>query len=306
MKKTTIVIPARHEIYLQQTVDDILAKARGDIEILIVLDNYWPDPILNDHPNVTLVHWGGRRGMRAAINTGAELGKGDFLMKVDAHCLFEEGFDVTLQENCDVDWLVVPRRYSLRPETWERKPAKERPVIDYEFLHFPEIDGNGHLGLHARNWKERARERTAAEFDIDENMSFQGSCWFMPMNYFRDLCYPMDEENYGMFIGEPQEIGLKVWLSGGKCMINKKTWYAHLWKGQGYRDIFREKYGFGYTRVGKNELRRGNDFSTRFWFNNEWKDRTHDLSWLIDRFSPVPSWPEEREAWTQMPQITTS
>ncbi|MTV78308.1 glycosyltransferase, partial [Streptococcus pneumoniae] len=76
MSKVTIVIPARYEIYLQETIDDIFNKARGDIEVIVVLDNYWPDPPIRDHENLTLVHWGGRRGMRAAINAGAELGKG--------------------------------------------------------------------------------------------------------------------------------------------------------------------------------------------------------------------------------------
>jgi hypothetical protein len=208
--------------------------------------------------------------------------------------MFDEGFDEKLKADCDVDWLVVPRRYSLDADEWKIKD--NRPVIDYEYLHFPEADENGDIGLHARHWKERGRER--AQYDIDENMSFQGSCWFMPMPYFKRLIYPMDEKNYGMFIGEPQEIGLKVWLSGGKNMVNKKTWYAHLWKGRGYREKFLNMYGFKYTRVGRNELKRGNKYSTDFWFNNRWADRKHDLSWLVERFYPVPSWAEDRGTWT--------
>lgn len=297
--KLTLVIPARHEIYLQQTVDDIFTKAAGDVEILVVLDNYWPTPILRDHPNLKILHWGKRMGMRAAINAAARIGQGEYLMKVDAHCLFDEGFDLKLAANCDSDWIVVPRRYSLDADNWTVNPEKE--PIDYEYLHFPTLDENKQLGLHGRAWKERARKRK--EILIDEDMSFQGSCWFTPMRYFQTLMYPMDEKNYGLFIGEPQELGLKAWLSGGKNIVNKNTWYAHLWKGRGYREKFMQLYGFGYTRVGLNERKRGNAFSLDFWFNNRWNDRKYDLAWLVERFYPVPSWSEDRNTWTVLPTL---
>lgn len=297
--KVTIVIPARHELYLSQTVDDIFKKATGDIEIIVVFDNYWHTPILKDDPRLTIIHWGKRSGLRAAINAASEIGKGKYLMKTDAHCLFAEGFDETLKADCDSDWLVVPRRYALDAEQWKVKDDKT--PVDYEYLAFPFIDENNQLGLHGKVWGSRASDRR--KYLIDEDMSFQGSCWFMPMNYFRDLIYPMDEANYGMFIGEPQELGLKVWLSGGQVMVNKKTWYAHLWKGRGYREKFRQRMGFDYTRVGLKERKKGNAFSVDFWFNNRWIFRKYDLSWLVERFAPVPTWPEDKSLWTILPEI---
>lgn len=292
----SIVIPARHELYLKQTVDDLFAKAAGEIEVIVVLDDCWVDPPLPERKNLHVLHWGRRRGMRAGINAAAVIGKGNFLMKVDAHCMFGEGFDILLRENCDSDWLVVPRRYALDADAWA---IKDKTPVDYEYLSYPFIDENSQLGLHGKVWGSRAVDRRAEM--LDENMSFQGSCWFMPMRYFKDLIYPMDEANYGLFIGEPQEIGLKVWLGGGKIMTNKLTWYAHLWKGQGYREKFMAKYGFGYTRVGKQERARGNAYSLDHWFFNRWPERKHDLTWLVDRFWPVPSWPESRDEWTRLP-----
>lgn len=293
----TVVIPARHELYLHQTVEDIFAKAGGDIEVIVVYDSYWPTPILEDRPNLVQIHWGRRRGMRAAINAAAEIGRGDYLMKCDAHCLFDEGFDVKLAQDCDADWLVIPRRYSLDAEKWCVK--QDRPHIDYEYLAYPFVDENHQLGLHAKVWMERTRQRR--KIRLDEDMNFQGSCWFMPMEYFRRLIYPMDEKNYGMFIGEPVEIGLKVWLSGGKQMRNKNTWYAHLWKGEPYRKKFLEVMGFKYTRVGLQERKKGNAYSLDYWFFNRWSDRIHDLSWLVEKFWPVPTWPEDRAQWTVLP-----
>jgi glycosyltransferase involved in cell wall biosynthesis len=297
--KVTIVVPARHELYLEQTIKDILTKATGDIEVILVLDNYWPAPMIPDDPRVTIVHWGGRRGLRAAINAAADIGKGEYLLKADAHILFDEGFDEKLKADCEPDWCVIPRRYALDADAWRVKP--DRPAVDYMYLGFPSIDENKQLGMHGRNWLERGRERSDPTYDIDETMSFQGSLWFMPMKYFMDLIYPMDDENYGMFIGEPQEIAMKVWLSGGRVMVNKKTWYAHLWKGQPYREKFREQFGFSYSRIGLKERAKGNAFSLDYWFFNRWEARRHDLAWLVERFYPVPTWSEDREQWTILP-----
>lgn len=293
----TIVVPCRDELYLDKTISDIFDKATGEIEVIVVYDNCWNNPAPPDDPRLTIIHWNERRGLRAAINAAAEIGKGDYLMKVDAHCMFAKGFDEVLAKDCKEDWVVIPRRYSLDADRWEVK--QDRPAIDYMFLAFPFIDENKQLGFHGKNWLERGRERH--DLDIDETMSFQGSCWFMPMKYFRDLIYPMDEANYGLFIGEPQEIAMKVWLSGGRVMVNKKTWYAHLWKGREYRQKFRERYGREYTRVGLKERKRGNAYSLDYWFFDRWKNAKHDLAWLIERFMPVPTWSEDRSKWKILP-----
>jgi glycosyltransferase involved in cell wall biosynthesis len=236
--------------------------------------------------------------MRAAINAGVNVAKGEYLLKCDAHVIFQEGFDEILSADCDEDWVVTPVRYSLDADKWERKSAREKPPVYYEYLSYPYQDGKW-TGLHAQYWwKERDRARK--EFDIDENFCFQGSSWFVNTKHYRELVHPMDDVNYGMFIGEPQEIGLKYWLSGGKNMLNKKVWVSHLWKGQGYRDLHMKKMGFPYTRVSNSELKKGNEYSIDFWFNNRWDKRIHDLSWLVERFWPVPSWPDEKALWSNL------
>jgi glycosyltransferase involved in cell wall biosynthesis len=287
MSKLSVIIPSRNEQFLPQTVDDIFAKAQGDIEVVVTLDGYWPVPILEDRPNLTLVHHGTARGMRASINSAASVATGDFLMKCDAHCMFAEGFDEVLKADCDQDWIVIPSRYSLDAENWDiLHTGKSR--VDYHYLSFPyaypgyrDYDG----GLHGAVWNQRARERKDnPEYDIDEEMSFQGSCWFMSSFHFKETIGYMSEEGYETFIQEPQEIGLKTWLGGGKTMVNKKTWYAHLHKGR--------KYGRGYY-MSKREVVRGGAYSNDFWMNNRWEDRKYDIDWLIEHFWPVPTWPED-------------
>lgn len=284
MSKLSIIIPSRNETFLPHTVADIFLHATQEIEVIVVLDGYWPNPPLEDRKNLILIHRGQARGMRAAINAASAIAKGEYLMKCDAHCMFDQGFDEILKADCDDDWLVVPRRKRLDANNWCLQDPDRTP-IDYEFLSYPWWKPE-QIGLHGTQWTERTRARK--DILIDEDMSFQGSCWFMKKKLF-DKFAPMQEEGYGTFIGEPQEIGLKVWLGGGKQVRNKKTWYAHLHKGK--------IYGRGYS-VNQGELKRGNLYSADYWYNNRWTERTRDLEWLVEHFWPVPFWPGvSRDTW---------
>jgi glycosyltransferase involved in cell wall biosynthesis len=286
MSKVSIIIPSRNERFLQHTVTDLLSKG-SDIEVIAVLDGYWPDPPLVGDERLKILHRQDAMGMRAAINGAAEIATGEWLMKVDGHCMFGENYDEILQADCDDNWVVIPRRYSLDAENWCRNP---KTPVDYEFLSYPYWKPD-HVGMHGTVWKERARERL--DIDLDENMSFQGSCWFCKAEHFHNRIGQMQEQGYETFIGEPQEIGNKTWLGGGKVMVNKKTWYAHLHKGK--------TYGRGYF-MSKRETTAGNAYSVDYWLNNRWEERVHDLYWLVERFWPVPSWPDnymEMLGWTR-------
>lgn len=286
MAKVSVLIPSRNERFLPQTINDVLTKATGDIECIAVLDSYWPDPPLPDRPNLTIIHRSKAMGMRAAINAAAAAAKGKYLLKCDAHCMFAPGFDEILQADCDDNWIVIPRRYSLDAENWTILETGKAPV-DYHFLCYPHDKKDNDPGMHGRVWNERARERKdKPEFDIDDEMSFQGSCWMMQAKHFHEHLGGMSEEGYGSFIQEPQEIGLKTWLGGGAVKVCKRTWYSHLHKGT--------KYGRGYS-ISKREMVRGSAYSTDFWINNRWTERQRDISWLIQRFWPVPSWPDNWE-----------
>jgi glycosyltransferase involved in cell wall biosynthesis len=279
MSKLSVIIPSRGERFLAQTVADVFAKARGDIEVIVALDGYWPEHPLPDYPNLKIVHFGEARGMRAGINAAAGIAKGEWLMKCDAHCMFAEGFDEVLKADCADNWIVIPRRYSLDAENW---CYLDKTPVDYHRLDCP-MTNPDFFQFHGMVWRERANERRDnPAYDIDETMSFQGSLWFMSYNHWRRLG-PMSEVGYGTFSQEPQEIGNKTWLSGGALMVNKKTSYAHLHKGK--------QYGRGYY-IGKNEVQVGHLYSAEYWMSNSWSERTHDIEWLIEKFMPIPGWPE--------------
>ena len=286
----SIIIPTRNEIYLAKTIDDILAKAKGAIEIIAVLDGYWPNPPLKSDPRLIILHHGTltkNKGMRPGINRGMAIAKGKYVMKVDGHCLFDEGFDSKLEADCEENWVVIPRRYRLDAENW--KIAKDRrPPIDYNYLTYPYLRiHDSHCGLHGADWRERYYKRK--KILIDDTMSCQGSCYFTTRKWWYKTVRPLESKIYGPFTQEAQEICNKTWLAGGRVVVNKKTWYAHYHKGSRGRN-----YGFTNAQyaVHQAEKERGRKNCIDYWINNKWPDRIHDFEWLVQKFWPIPGWPE--------------
>lgn len=285
--RVTVIVPSRNEKFLHQTVRDVLGQARGDVECIVALDGYWTRPDqehLPSDPRLHLLHRGDAVGMRDNINAAAAIATGRYLMKLDAHCKLAEGYDVELAKHCDEDQIVVPRRYALDPEAWAYDHSNPKYPIDYHFLSNPiERPDDPHCGLHGENWKARRDERK--HLMVDEEMSSQGSCWFMHTAHFRDRIGTMDSKTMGPFITEMQELGLKTQLAGGMMKTVKSTEYAHLYKGR--------KYGRGYA-LGPNQFGQAKAV-VDYWMRDQWPGAIHPLKWLIERFWPVPTWGDDPE-----------
>lgn len=253
----SIIIPSAKDPCLQKTIDDLRTKAEDEIEIIVVLDGKW-----DEIENADAVLFNEKRmGMRASINRGAEASRGEYVMKIDSHCMLDKGFDVKLLTHIQDDWVVIPRRYRLDIETW--KITDDAPV-DYERIMI--------LADKLHGVVSKGRTEIRRNIMIDEDMVFQGSCWLMSRKHWKWLG-GLQEEGYGTFTQEPIEIALKTWLGGGKVMINKNTWYAHKHRK------FKRTVG-----IDSEEVRRGNAYSRDFWINNRWPDRIHDYDWLVKKF----------------------
>jgi glycosyltransferase involved in cell wall biosynthesis len=290
MPKLSILIPARNEPFLAKTVEDLLSKS-GDIEIVATLDGYWPNPPLPDDKRLVLVHFGRARSMRPGINAAAACSRSPYLAKLDAHCMVDEGWDEKILADIEDNWVVVPRRYSLDPDDW--KVNHHRPAYDYHYLSWPYAKGKDrkNVGLHGQWWRERQQKHK--DIVIDDEMSSQGSCWVMSRKHW-DWLGGLSLNGYGSFIQEFQEIGCKTWLGGGAVKVNKSTWYAHWHKG---------KRGRGYVRGPSWDS--GRIYSADYWMNDRWKERKHDIGWLVDKFWPVPTWPEDWQShdYTELARI---
>lgn len=287
----SIVIPSYLDPFLQKTIDSVLENAEGPIEIIPVLDGYVPQVPLNKDKRVKPIFLSENLGMRAAINAGIQAARGKFLMKSDAHCVFAPGFDRVLTDTCADDWVVIPRRYSIDEDKWQRND--NRPYRDYHLLTFPSYVRGYGICMSNQDWLHRGGERTDPKYDVDDTMTFQGSCWLANRKYFLKRVGQLNDsrEAYGRFGGEQVEIGLKYWLLGGENKIIKKTWYAHLGKQPRHyhQGIFPRSY--------KNHQASGRTWAAKHWLNNEEPGMIHPLSWLVEKFWPVPTWSEDRSLW---------
>lgn len=286
--KLSVIIPAHHEPYTQRTVDSILENSDlgGDIEVIVVLDG-WHCQINQADRRVKVMEINPQQGMREAINTALRFAQGEFIFKVDAHCSFAPGFDRVLTENCDGDWLVIPRRYSLDEMTWDRDLS--RPVRDYCYLAYPTLSKNGYaMTPHNYNPKKVGGE-------IDDVMTYQGSAWMANRREWDRRIGYMDDrpETYGPFASEMLEVGLKYWLGGGQVKVNKKTWYAHLAKMQRHRDA--GTFSWGYKSARRNQ--KHFTWAAKHWLNDEEPGMVYPFAWLVEKFMPLPTWPEDRNLW---------
>jgi len=294
----SVLLPARNEVWLAKTIENILENIEGDTEVITVLDGYWPNPPINDHPRVTIIHHTNPIGQRAGVNEGARLSQAKYIMKLDGHSAVDKGFDVKLMADCEYNWTVIPRMFNLHVfdwkclkcgATWYQGPdpskcskcdntsAFEKVILwkprDRTRNDFARFDNT----MHFQYWKSYEK-RKEAQGDIADVMSSVGASFFMHRERFLELG-GLDEKHgfWGQF---GTEIACKSWLSGGRQVVNKNTWFSHM---------FRTQFGFPY-HISGNAQERAREYSRWLWQGNNWNLQQRPLSWLIDKFAPVPTW----------------
>ena len=296
----SILIPSRNEMFLAKTIENILENIEGNTEVIAVLDGAWAEPPINDDPRVTLIHNPRSIGQRAATNQAAKLSRAKYIMKVDAHCAFDKGFDAKMIAEMHDDWTMVPlmknlhafdwvcpdghRRYqgpsgpclecgkeTVRDILWQAKPSPNS--VSYCFDSTPHFQ---YFGDYAK--------RPEGQGEITETMSLQGSCWMLTRDKYWEL--GVCDENFGGWGSQGIEVAIKTWLSGGAVMVNKKTWYAHMFRTQG------GDFGFPYPISGKDQ-EKAKSYARDLFFNNKWDKQVRPLSWLVEKFWPVKGWSEE-------------
>lgn len=315
MAELSVLVPARNEQFLPNTVQDLVAQMRGDTEIIVVLDGAWPEVALPQHPKVHIIYRPESIGQRAATNEAARISTAKFIMKADAHCRFDEGFDVKLMADCERDWTVIPRMYNLHAFSWQcdkcghtdnsamyqgPKPGttsskvrecpkcqqtsdaySQRLVWEPRWSRksdFARFDSE----LHFQYWGDYGK-RPEAQGEIADVMSSVGACWFMRRDRYWELGGL--DEGHGSWGQMGTEIACKTWLSGGRQVVNKKTWFSHM---------FRTQPGFSFPyAMSDGQVQAARRYSQAMWRGNAWPQQRRPLSWLLEKFWPVPGWSEE-------------
>jgi hypothetical protein len=275
----SIAIPSRNEKFLRQTILDVLENATGEIEIFPILDGYEPPAEeLVDNPKVHYLRLplgDGKCHKRQGINLMVEHAKGEYVATLDAHCMVAKGFDEQLAKDHQPNWVQTMRRNRLDAENWCLQEQNGKPPIDYEYIMFQPILRDS--GLHGFRWDAKTIIKT--DVHIDDVVAIQGSFWFMTKDWFKKTGF-MQVEGYTGWGQEGEEITLTTWLKGGRVVVNKNTWYAHLHKGI--------KYGRMYY-MSRAENRKSYAYSYNKWIieNKEF------FIGLMDKFMPMPNWPKD-------------
>lgn len=278
----SVCIPNRNSPFTTKTIQDILKNAGCNLEVIVNVDEKWPEPLVEDK-RVHYIHPNSPIGLRQAVNSCVALARGKYIMKTDDHCAFGENFGKILIENHKDNWVQIPRRYALDAENWKIEERRDNKYpIDYMYIDFPRKGKAHDDGMHGVPWKRPERK----SFDIDDTPSMQGSCYFMTKDYFDNFLHGFSEEGYGQFAQESQEIGFKTWLGGGALKVNKKTWYAHLHKGNRYGRFYRFPGG----------TVEASSWSASHWLNNKEPNMVHKFDWFINKkFPGMPSWDKDWE-----------
>jgi len=221
----SVVLPSYADPLIHPTIDSLLENSQlGDaLEIIVVLDGRWPvTPIKNDK-RVRVLHRGSNGGMRESINSGMAIARGEFVGRMDEHCLVGPGYDKILTDDCLPNTIISPRRYFLDPTKW--KIMEELGYVDYERLVIQNV-GNGIRKFAGQKWKSRTKER--ANIMVDENQALQGSFWVMPKKIWDNVVGgELRTDILGPTYQDSVEVCMANWKAGGKLLLTKNTFYAH-------------------------------------------------------------------------------
>ena len=304
--KLSICIPARNEMFLARTVQDILEHKEDDTEIIIGLDGKWADPVIPQHPDVSVIYVPESVGQRLATRLCVNLSKAKYIIKCDAHVSFDQGFDrkmlelfaevgddvtaVPIMNNLHVyDWKCMKcghkeyqDRVDICPKDGEKMTKKmiwepRRGVHSTAYC----FDSQPHFQYHSALKEREEYKRDKEEKGYTETMNLQGSFFMMTREKYLELI----DDSVGSWGSQAIQVACATWLSGGRVLVNHKTHYAH---------CFRTKpnFGFPYPLSGR-EVKKTKDTVRDLFWQGKHPKQIRPVSWLVEKFAPVPGWSEE-------------
>jgi len=295
----SICIPARNEEWLGETIADIVKNREGETEIIVGLDGAWPVKEIPQYPNVNYVYFPESIGQRAITNQCVKLSRAKYIMKCDAHCSFDKGFDVKMIEafkDTGDNVAMVPFMRNLHVYNWLCECGEEtyqdkgdicpkcKKKMTKKMIWKPRKGtwNSSYCFDSEPHFQYFGAYKAKQVGDIVETMSLQGSCFMVARDKYWEL--KLCDEELGSWGSQGIEVACKMWLSGGRVLANKRTWYAH---------CFRTKavFGFPYQLSGR-QVQGAKAKVKDLFFNHKWDKQIHSLRWLVDKFNP-PGWSEE-------------
>jgi glycosyltransferase involved in cell wall biosynthesis len=307
-------------MFLSRTIEDIIKQSESNIEVIATFDGQWADPPVPVNPKVSYVYVPVSIGQRAATNIACKLAKGKYVMKVDAHCAFDKGFDRKMLEKfgevgddvtmtptmrnlwafdwkcmkCGKKWYQGPTPTKCQETNFKgtgkpcdsTKFSKKMMWIGKERPQSNSFcfDSEPHFQYFNEYCKRTEYKDMLEKTGTTETMSLQGSCFMLTREKYWEL--NISDESVGSWGNQGLEVACKTWLSGGRVLVNHNTWYAHMFRTQG------GDFGFPYHQSGR-EVQKTKARVWEFFTDGKWNKQIHPVEWLIKKFWPVDGWKDE-------------
>jgi hypothetical protein len=278
-----VIIPSGGpgERFFRNTIEDVLAKAAGGVEIFAVTDGWVApaeDRVKDDR--VTYLEMPDLPGnhKRDCINEAVRRCAGEYVMSLDCHCKVGEDFDAILTRDHQPNWVQVPQRRRLDWLTWSEQDQCGKPPISFEYWMWRDLVKDERAGLHGFKWDARSIE--LADVPIAPTPTMQASCWFMTREWFlqNDIFSPEGYTGWGQ---EAEQISLLTAMNGGHLISNSNTYFLHWHKGSAGRQYL----------LDRDETRLSYAYSFNLWL----RERLDFFVSYIQRFPRMPRWPENWE-----------
>jgi glycosyltransferase involved in cell wall biosynthesis len=325
----SILIPARNEMFLARTIDDILTNIEADTEVIVVLDGTWATPPIPQNDRVNVVFLPESVGQRAATNIACKLSRAKYVMKVDAHCAFDKGFD---RKMIEAFAKVDPTSSGLRRTSNVTMVPIMRNLwaFDWKCL---KCGKKWYQGPTPKKCREENYKGTGTACDstkfirkmmwIGKHNPQNTSFCFDASPHFQ---YFEDAKHREPYLTDKKETGLTETMSlQGSCwmLTREKYWDLNIsdeafgsWGSQGievavktwlsggrvlvnhntwYAHMFRTQGGdfsFPY-KMFNSDQKKAQAYAKELFFGNKWEKQIYPLSWLVEKFWPVKGWTQD-------------
>jgi hypothetical protein len=301
-------------MFLKETVEDILKNIEANTDIIVVLDGEPAIKPLEPNDRITVLELPSSVGQREALDMACRLSDAKYVMKIDAHCSFDKGFDRKMLDAFEIvgdNVTMVPTMRNLHVFDWvcyhnycgwksyqgptptvcpncgrsdklRRRMVwvgKERPQSN-SFC----FDSEPHFQYFNEYTKRSGYKEIVNKTGVTETMSLQGSCFMCTREKYWEL--DLGGAHFGNWGNQGLQVACATWLSGGKVLVNHKTWYSHMFRTQG------GDFGFPYPLSGRETKETKNKVKEYFW-NMRHPKQIYPVSWLVEKFYPVPGWSDE-------------
>jgi len=243
--------------FIIKTVDSIKSSATGPIEIIIFCDNWEPDEDMRKQlSDETIITSDTRWGLRKAMNHIANIAKGVYLVKSDAHVSISPEWDIRMKISCKYGTVVAPAIDQLDKETWTGKQ------ID---MSLATLDGNLRM-QYIHPWPRI--ELCPIEQEV---ICITGCFWMIHKEHY--LWLGGCNESLGVWGALSPEWAFKTWLTGGRIVLRTDIVCSHLFKKRTPFTIDGFKYKNAFVEIAKN------------WITNKMPKQTRPAGWLVAKFA---------------------